>query len=66
MHVFLPITGFKQSQFANVNRKILMIYKVSVTENLLFSPDLIASNYEGIPLENNISFLIKARENIAI
>ena len=40
-----------------------MIYKVSVTENLLFSPDLIASNYKGIPLENNISFLIKAREN---
>ena len=39
-----------------------MIYKVSVTENLLFSPDLIASNYEGIPLENNISFLIKAKK----
>ena len=40
-----------------------MIYKVSVTENLLFSPDLIASNYEGIPLENNILFLIKAKKN---
>ena len=59
---FLLITGFKSSQFANVYRKTLMIHKVSVTEILLFSPELIALNYKGIPLENNISFEIKAKK----